>query len=98
MNPFFFNESTVESAARSWLEGSDWVVVHGPDITPDAPDAELTDYGEVALTQRLRAALAPPSPGISAEALEDALRRLTTGNGSRWRPATVPSTSWPWTA
>ena len=44
-----FTESTVEDAALAWLESLGWNVVHGPDITPDTPDAERGDYGSVVL-------------------------------------------------
>ena len=51
-------ESDVEASALSWLAALGWSVAHGPDIAPDAPGAERTDYGEVILEQRLRDALA----------------------------------------
>ena len=35
------SESTVEQA---WLEGLSWHVAHGPDIAPDTPGAERSDY------------------------------------------------------
>ncbi len=74
-------ESEVEAAALAWLEAIGWRIAHGPDIAPDAPAAERRDYGEVVLKQRVRAALARLNPELSAEALEDALRRLTRPEG-----------------
>ena len=41
------SESTVESAALSWLAALGWQVAHGPDIAPDTPGAERADYGQV---------------------------------------------------
>ncbi|HAZ60098.1 MAG TPA: DEAD/DEAH box helicase, partial [Gammaproteobacteria bacterium] len=76
-----FTESVVEEAALVWLEGVGWQVAHGPDIAPDTPAAERSDYGEVVLPQRLRAALTRLNPALSAEALEDAVRRLTRPEG-----------------
>ncbi len=46
--------------ALVWLEVIGWRIAHGPDIAPDMPAAERRDYGEVALAQRLRDALARP--------------------------------------
>jgi type I restriction enzyme R subunit len=76
-----FTESTVEDAALAWLEASGWHVMHGPDIAPDTPAAERTDYGEVVLTQRLRDALTRLNPSLPAEALEDTFRKLTRSEG-----------------
>jgi type I restriction enzyme R subunit len=76
------SESTVEEAALAWLESSGWQVAHGPDIAPDMPAAERSDYGEVVLAQRLRDALARLNPALPAEALEDAFRKLTRPEGA----------------
>ena len=46
-------EADVEQAALAWLSGLGWGVAHGPDIAPDAPGAERTDYGQVILARRL---------------------------------------------
>ena len=76
------SESTVETVALDWLASLDWAVLHGPDIAPDTPAAERTDYGEVVLTTRLRSALARLNPDLPDDALEDALRRLTRPAGA----------------
>ena len=75
-------ESDVEQAALVWLEAAGWQVAHGPDIAPDMPAAERTDYGEVVLAQRLRDALARLNPELPAEALEDAFGKLTRPEGA----------------
>ena len=49
-----FTESTVEDAALSWLETLGWRVAHGPDIAPDTPGGERSDYGPAVLERRLR--------------------------------------------
>ena len=72
-----FNESTVEAAALEWLASLGWQTAHGPDIAPDAPDAERNDYGQVVLERRLRDALARLNPNLPGSALDDALRKLT---------------------
>ncbi|MCW5933897.1 MAG: type I restriction endonuclease subunit R [Fimbriimonadia bacterium] len=77
-----FTESVVEQAALAWLEARGWHVAHGPDIAPDMPAAERTDYAEVVLGTRLRDALFQLNPQIPAEALEDAFRKLTSAEGT----------------
>ena len=65
-------DSTVEGASLAWLENLGWNTTHGPDIAPDALDAERDDYGEVVLSRRLREALGGLNPDLPAEALDDA--------------------------
>ena len=72
-----FTESTVEDAALVWLESLGWNVAHGPDIAPDTPGAERSDYAAVVLERRLRDALARLNPTLPTEALDDAFRKLT---------------------
>lgn len=76
-----FTESVVEEAALGWLEATGWQIVHGPDIAPDMPTAERANYGEMVLAQRLRDALARLNPGLLAEGLDDAFRKLTRSEG-----------------
>ncbi len=57
--PMQFTEFEVESAALAWLEDLSWAVKHSSESTPDTPVAELADYSEVVLAQRLREALLP---------------------------------------
>ena len=73
-------EFTVEAAAVDWLASQGWIVAHGPEIAPETPNAERSDYGEVVFQARLRTALARLNPGLPSDALEDALRRLTRPN------------------
>jgi type I restriction enzyme, R subunit len=75
-------ESVVEEAALAWLESTGWQAAHGPEIAPDMPAAERTDYGDVVLAQRLHDALARLNPALPAEALEDAFRKLTRPEGA----------------
>ena len=55
-------EADVEQVALDLLSGLGWGVAHGPDIAPDTPDAERSDYGQVVLEQRLRDTLAELNP------------------------------------
>ena len=75
------SESTVESAALSWLADTGWRTAHGPDIAPGTPDAERAGYGEAILAQRLRDALARLNPDLPADALDDACCQLTRPQG-----------------
>ena len=75
-------EADVEQAALGWLRGIGWSLAHGPDIAPDAPNAERDDYGQVVLERRLRDALADLNPGLPSDALDDAYRKLTRPEGS----------------
>ena len=77
MRPSGVSESTVEAVALDWLASLGWAVLHGPDIAPDAPAAERSDYAEVVLAGHLRSALARLNRDLPDGALEDALRRLT---------------------
>lgn len=76
-----FAESDVEEAALTWLGSLGWTVRYGPEIAPGELAAERTDYGQVVLEQRLRDALAKLNPTLSAEALDDAFRKLTRPDG-----------------
>ena len=75
-------ESTVEEATLAWLEGLRWAATHGPDIAPDTPGSERTDYGEVVLERRLRGALERLNPDLPVKAHDDAFRKLTRPEGS----------------
>ena len=75
------NESIVEEAALEWLAGLGWQTAHGPDIAPDTPNAERSDYDQVVLERRLRDALAEMNPALTAVTLDDAFRKLTRPEG-----------------
>ena len=75
-------ESEVEAAALEWLGDIGWTIAHGPDIAPESPGAERSDYGSVILELRLREALARLNPELPADALDSAWRKLTRPEGS----------------
>ena len=79
-----FTESLVEEAALARLSANGWEILHGPDIAVGMAVAERSDpgYRDVILARRLRAALARLNPTLSAEAREDALRRLVQPAGA----------------
>ncbi len=72
-----FSESVVEQAALAWFEGLGYQVLNGLDIAPEEPAAERDSFADVVLAGRLRETLARLNPGIPAEALDDAFRKLT---------------------
>ena len=76
------SESIVEAATLDWLEGLGWRIAHGPDIAPHSASAERADYTEVVLERRLRDALDRLNPDLPAEALDDAVRKITRPEGS----------------
>ena len=76
------SEADADDAALGWLEDLGWQTAHGPDIAPDTPNAERADYGDVVLERRPRDALATLNPGLPADALDDAFRKLTRAEGS----------------
>jgi len=71
-----FTESVVEQAALAWLESLHYDIVSGPTIAPDEPGAERASFDEVVLSGRFRESLARLNPGVSAEALDEAFRRV----------------------
>src|SRR6266571_7850320 len=75
-----FTESIVEEAALSWFEELGYSVLYGARIAPGEPNAERSNYSEVILANRLRAALARINPRIPATALEEAVRKVTRAN------------------
>ena len=74
-----FTESIVEEAALARLGAIGWGVLHGPEIAVGMPAADRSDpgYRDVILEGRLRAALARLNPGLPADAVDDAFRKLT---------------------
>ena len=75
------SESTVEQAALSWLSSLGWQTAYGPDIAPDTPGAERTDFTQVVLEERLRNALVNLNPGLPPSALETGLQSLINPDG-----------------
>ena len=76
-----FNEDIVEQAALEWLRELGYSVAFGGDIAPGEPMAERSDYGEVLLVGRLRAALERINPHIPRAAqdgvFDEVIRRIT---------------------
>ncbi len=75
-----FTESIVEEAALSWFEELGYSILYGARIAPGEPHAERSNYSDVVLSDRFRAALARINPRIPPSALEDAYRKVTRTN------------------
>ena len=83
MSDASLSESTVEAAALDWLARLGWAVAHGPDIAPDTPGAERSDYSQVVLARRLRDALAELNLALPAAAQGRCLSQADpTGRGN----------------
>src|SRR5690606_3591149 len=65
-----------EDAALEWLSGLGYALLHGPDISPDGSSPERVSYDQLLLTMRLRAALKRLNPHLSAETLDEVLRKV----------------------
>ncbi len=72
-----FDESIIEQAALTWLEGLGYQIVNGPNIAPNESAAERDSFSDVILVGRLRDVLDKFNPDLPPEALEDAFRKLT---------------------
>ena len=72
-----FTESVVEDAALDWLKRAGWIVKGGTEIAPGEPGSERIGFDDVLLRGRLRAALVRLNPQLPADAIDDALRKLT---------------------
>lgn len=77
-----FTEFVIEQAALAWLEAVGWQIRNGAEIAPGEPAAERDDYGQVVLAQRLRDAPERLNPALTAEAVDDAFRKLTRPEGA----------------
>jgi type I restriction enzyme R subunit len=69
-------EADIEFIALGWFAECGYAVVHGPDIAPDMEGAERTSYDEVVLVGRLRSALLRLNPELSAEDLDETVRKV----------------------
>ena len=74
-------EADVETTALCWLSSLGWEIAYGPDIAPDMPGAERTDFTQVVLEERLREALLNLNPDLPDSALETGFRNLINPEG-----------------
>jgi len=71
-----FHESVVEEAALGYFRELGYETKFGPDIAPDGKSPERKNWNDVVLIDRLKAAIDRINPHISAEAREDAFRKV----------------------
>lgn len=69
-------ESQLEFLVLEFLRAEGWSVVYGPDIAPGEPGSERTDYRDVVLTGRLRAAITRLNPFLPADAVDDVVNTV----------------------
>ena len=72
------NENDLEQLILEWFQDAGWQYTHGPDLSPDGPTPERTDYRQVVLRGRLRAALARLNPHLPPAAWDQAAQAVTT--------------------
>ncbi|MDB2699977.1 type I restriction endonuclease subunit R [Alphaproteobacteria bacterium] len=71
-----FTEDHVEQACLDWLEELGYGVLHGPDISPDGNTPERAAYDVTILIDRFKTAFHNINPNLSANACDEALRKL----------------------
>ena len=71
-----FHESVVEQAALGYFRDLGYETKFGPDIAPDGKEKERENWNDVVLVGRLTAAIDRINPHLTAEAREDALRKV----------------------
>jgi len=73
-------EDTIEQTALEWLEELGYEIAHGPDIAFDGQATErdaAANYSDVILMGRLRAALESINATLPADAIDEAIRKVT---------------------
>ncbi|MEH2320048.1 type I restriction endonuclease subunit R, partial [Nostoc sp.] len=70
-------EGDVEAATLEWFEQLNYTTFHASEIAPDEPNAERLDFAAVVLINRLRSSLEIINPQIPADAIEEAIRKIT---------------------
>jgi type I restriction enzyme R subunit len=71
-----FHESVVEEAALGYFRKLGYSTKFGPEIAPDAKTPERVNWDEVVLIDRLKSAIDRLNPHLSADAREDAQRKV----------------------
>ena len=69
-------EDQLEQEALGWLAEVGYSTLYGPDIAVDGDAPERSDYRQVVLVERLRAAVERLNPAIPAAAREDAIKQV----------------------
>lgn len=77
-----FTESIIEQATLTWLSALGYTIQDGLTVAPGSLSAERSDYSQVVLSNRLQASISRLNPSLPQSALTDALRKVTSLDGS----------------
>ena len=69
-------EDQLEQETLGWLADVGYTVLYGVDIAPDGDKPERSDYRQVVLAERLRAAVYKLNPAIPLAARDDAIKQV----------------------
>ncbi|WP_284078836.1 type I restriction endonuclease subunit R [Herbaspirillum aquaticum] len=69
-------EDQLEQETLGWLSDVGYSILNGPNIAYDGPNPERSDYRQILLLNRLKAAIDRLNPMIPASAREDALKQI----------------------
>ncbi len=72
-----FTESIVEQATLKWFDALGYSILNASEIAPEEPNSERQTYADVVLRDRLKTALETINPDIPADAIQDAIRKVT---------------------
>lgn len=67
------NEDQLEQLCLEWFAEDGWELGHGPDLAPDGPSPERSDYRQVLLLADLEAAIRRINPHLPDAAVEHAI-------------------------
>ncbi len=71
------SEQVLERAALSWFQKIGYDLAYGPELGPDAPAPQRSNFEDVVLVPRLRAALRKINQHLTEDAIEQAIRTIT---------------------
>ena len=74
--PLTFHESVVEEATLGYFRDLGYATKFGPDIAPDGNEKERENWNDVVLVGRLKSAIDRINPHLTADAREDAFRKV----------------------
>ncbi|MBW4980610.1 type I restriction endonuclease subunit R [Marinobacter adhaerens] len=66
-------EDQLEQQCLEWFAEGGWEIANGPDLAPDGPSPERTDYRQVLLLADLEAAIRRINPHLPEDAVEQAV-------------------------
>jgi type I restriction enzyme R subunit len=72
----FMTESVLEALVLGFLEEEGWALAHGPNLGPGEVASERSDYRDVVLIGRLRAAIARLNLNLPSDAVDEAVNTV----------------------